>query len=138
MCFGSVVSNETGKKMTEASAKMETGRELRGPTTTARLTELPGIHDDRVARRAGFRAAFIPFSYHFAALNDMLLDYFGHRWLTDGEIEISVVSPLFDGDSYTPRGKVKGEEPEGSGRLAVDIWGQNQDGKTLAVGTARC
>ena len=60
------------------------------------------------------------------------------RWFTDGEIEVKYIAPLLDKGTFIPKARIIGEEPPRSGRLTLEVWGENQHGQKLAVGRASC
>jgi hypothetical protein len=116
------------------------GREITGSAKIARMPSNVGqtVHDDRLAKSAGLKGGFIVNEYHFAQITQMLLEYFGPIWFTHGEIEIKYIAPLLDGDTFVPKAKVMNEKPPATGRLELEIWCENQEGKNLATGRASC
>lgn len=90
--------------------------------------------------QAGGRGPVVPNLFHFARLTDFMLDHFGDRWFTDGEIDVRYVMPLHVGDTLTPRARVTSIEPRSDRETSVSlqIWCENQDGAVLAQGTAQC
>ena len=118
---------------------MQPGEVFGGEVKTARSSPgAPAMPNDPLARPAGFRGGLILNEYHFTQISEMLLQHFGLRWLKHGEIEIRYISPLFDGDTFVPKAEALGEDPPGSGRIALKIWCENQDGEHLAAGKASC
>lgn len=125
--------------MPEKKIRWETGEVITGTIKTAlNSPEAVSVHSDRLAKSAGFKGGLILNEYHFTQISQMLLEFFGHRWLTHGEIEINYISPLFDGNTFVPKAKILGEDPPGSGRLSLEIWCENQDKVQLAIGKASC
>ncbi len=125
--------------MTAAKKTYRIGEKIVGETKTVRNDpDAKAMHNDGLAKRAGFKSAIVLNEYHFAQISQMLLEYFGPRWLTHGEIEIKYIAPLHDQDLFVPRATVTGEDPPGSGRLRLDIWCENQEGEKLALGKASC
>ena len=115
------------------------GDVINGSIKTARNpSESRAVHNDQLARSAGFKGGLIMNEYHYTQLSEMLLEYFGLGWLMHGEIDVKYIAPLFDGNTFVPKAKVLGEDPRGSGRLSLEIWCENQDGDKLAFGTASC
>lgn len=125
--------------MTVKERKWKTGEVLTGMTKTVfNSPDAGAVHNDRLAKTAGFRGGLILNEYHFTQISEMLIKYFGTRWLTHGEIELRYITPLFDRNTFVPKAKVLKEDPPGSGRLCLEVWCENQDGETLAVGRASC
>ncbi|MEE8398011.1 MAG: hypothetical protein V3S89_03330 [Desulfobacterales bacterium] len=115
------------------------GEEIVGALKTVRNDpEAKAMHNDSLAKRAGFKGAIVLNEYHFAQISQMLLEYFGPQWLSHGEIEIKYIAPLHDQDLFVPKATIVGEDPPDSGRLALEIWCENQDGEKLAFGKASC
>lgn len=96
------------------------------------------IHtDDETARRAGLPRAVAQGRYPIGYLSEVLLDFFGKRWIQGGQLEVSLVKPIFPGDRITIRGKVKDKIPEGENtRIILEVWFENQRGEKPTVGTA--
>lgn len=125
--------------MADRSISRKVGQEITGTVKTARMhPDMGAVHNDRLAKSAGLKGGFIVNEYHFAQLTQMLLEYFGPRWFTHGEIEVRYIAPLLDKDTFIPKARIIGEEPPGSGRVVLNIWCQNQNGHKLAVGKASC
>jgi hypothetical protein len=125
--------------LSEIEPGRKTGEVITGTIKTARNPpQARAVHNDQLAKSAGFKGGLIMNEYHFTQISEMLMKYFGLRWLTHGEIEIRYIAPLFDRNTFVPKMKVFGEDPPGSGRLSLEIWCENQDGEKLAFGTASC
>lgn len=125
--------------MAGESISRQAGREITGTVKIARMPpDVGAVHNERLARSAGLQGGFIVNEYHFAQITQMLLEYFGPRWFTHGEIEVKYIVPLLDKDTFIPKARVIGEEPPGSGRLVLELWCENQHGEKLAVGKASC
>ena len=125
--------------MADGKAGNRAGYEITGAVKTARMPpDVGAVHDDRLAKSAGLEGGYIVNEYHFAQLTEMLLEYFGPRWLTHGEIEVKYIAPLLEKDTFIPKARVIGEEPPGSGRLTLEVWCENQHGQKLAAGRASC
>ena len=125
--------------MADGNVSNRLGHEITGAVKIAHMPPDAGaVHDDRLAKSAGLEGGYIVNEYHFAQLTEMLLEYFGPRWLTNGEIEVKYIAPLLDKDTFIPKARVIGEEPSGSGRLTLEVWCENQHGQKLAVGRASC
>ena len=125
--------------MTEKEIHRKTGEVITGTIKTVHnSSDARSVHNDRLAKTAGFKGGLILNEYHFTQISEMLLEYFGPRWLIHGEIELRYITPLLDGNTFVPKAKVLGEDPPGSGRLSLELWCENQDGEKLAIGTASC
>ena len=96
------------------------------------------IHtDDETARRAGLPRALAQGRYPIGYLSEALLDFFEKGWVQGGQLEVSLVKPIFPGDRITIRGKVKGRIPEGEKtRILLEVWLENQQGEKTTLGTA--
>ncbi|MEW6333692.1 MAG: MaoC family dehydratase [Thermodesulfobacteriota bacterium] len=96
------------------------------------------IHtDDEVARRAGLPRALAQGRYPVGYLSEYLLDVFGEGWIRGGKLDVSLVKPIFPGDTLTLRGVVREKLPEGTfTRIILDVWIENQNGEKATVGSA--
>ena len=96
------------------------------------------IHtDDETARRAGLPGAIAQGRYPVGYLSEYLLAFFGTGWIQGGKLEVSMIKPIFPGDTITLRGKLKDKIQEGKAvRLSLDVWIENQKGDQTTVGTA--
>lgn len=96
------------------------------------------IHtDDETARRAGLPGAVAQGRYPIGYLSEVLLDFFEKGWVQGGQLEVSLVKPIFPGDRITIRGRVKEKIPEGEKtRILLEIWLENQRGEKTTLGTA--
>ena len=99
---------------------------------------MKNIHtDDETARRAGLTGAIAQGRYPVGYLSEYLLAFFGTGWIQGGKLEVSMIKPIFPGDTITLRGKVKEKVREGKAvRLILDVWIENQKGDQTTVGTA--
>ncbi len=96
------------------------------------------IHtDDETARRAGLPGAVAQGRYPIGYLSEVLLDFFEKGWVQGGQLEVSLVKPIFPGDRITIRGRVKEKIPEGEKtRILLEVWLENQRGEKTTLGTA--
>lgn len=96
------------------------------------------IHtDDEVARKAGMPRALAQGRYPVGYLSEYLLAFFDRGWIQGGRLEVSLVKPIFPGDTITIRGVVSAKIQEGKlTRIMLDIWLENQNGEKATVGTA--
>ena len=100
--------------------------------------DLKNIHtDDETARRAGLPGAVAQGRYPVGYLSEYLLAFFGIGWIQGGKLEVSMIKPIFPGDTITLKGKVKEKIREGEAvRLILDVWIENQKGDQTTLGTA--
>ncbi len=96
------------------------------------------IHtDNETARRAGLPRALAQGRYPIGYLSEVLLDFFEKGWVQGGQLEVSLVKPIFPGDRITIRGRVKEKIPEGEKtRIFLEVWLENQRGEKTTLGTA--
>jgi acyl dehydratase len=96
------------------------------------------IHtDDEVARKAGLPRALAQGRYPVGYLSEYLLAFFNRGWIQGGRLEVSLVKPIFPGDTITIRGVVRDKVLEGKiTRIVLDVWLEKQDGQKATVGTA--
>jgi acyl dehydratase len=96
------------------------------------------IHtDDEVARKAGMPRALAQGRYPVGYLSEYLFDFFERGWIQGGRLDVSLVKPIFPGDTITIRGVVRDKVREGAfTRITLDVWLENQNGEKATVGTA--
>ena len=96
------------------------------------------IHtDDEVARKAGLPRALAQGRYPVGYLSEYLLAFFERGWIQGGKLDVSLVKPIFPGDTVTIRGVVRDKAREGTfTRIMLDVWLENQNGEKATVGTA--
>src|SRR5215510_12098060 len=96
------------------------------------------IHtDDEVARRAGLPCAVAQGRYPIGYMSERALAFFGRGWLEGGRLDVTLVKPIFAGDTVTVCGTVVGMLPvNGKTRIVLDIWLENQAGERVTSGTA--
>lgn len=100
--------------------------------------ETKNIHtDDEVARKAGLPRALAQGRYPVGYLSEYLLDFFEEGWIRGGRLDVSLVKPIFPGDTITIRGVVHQKAQDGKfTRIMLDVWLENQNGEKATVGTA--
>lgn len=75
--------------------------------------------------------------YPVGYLSEYLLAFFNRGWIQGGRLEVSLVKPIFPGDTITIRGVVRDKVLEGKiTRIVLDVWLEKQDGQKATVGTA--
>jgi len=96
------------------------------------------IHtDDEIARKAGLPRALAQGRYPVGYLSEYLLDLFEEGWIRGGKLDVSLVKPIFPGDTLTIRGIVRRKDREGVfTRIILDVWIENQNGEKATVGAA--
>lgn len=116
----------------------EVGSEITPVTKIAKNTALGlGIHDDVRARTLGFEGALVPGITSLAYVMEMLMNLFGENWMTSGEINLSFINPLYEGQRVTARAIVRNKKMEHKGlRLFLEMWAENDEGQKVAAGTA--
>lgn len=103
-------------------------------------SDTPGsIHNEEMARRMGFEAALIPGAIMLGYMTELLVNFFGERWVRQGKIGVKFTTPVRAWERITARGIVRERTiEEGVMRLGVEVWCENQRGEKVAVGTASC
>jgi len=120
------------------------GEEIPSLTKTASMPINPQgrnlIHTDEYARDFGLRGALIGGSILLSYVLEMLYNYFGQKWLSQGKINVSFIGGgAVNGDVLTAHGLVTATEREEAGtRLHLDVWMENQTGAKIVVGQASC
>src|SRR5262245_613459 len=96
------------------------------------------IHtDDEVARRAGLPRAVAQGRYPIGYMSERALAFFGQGWLEGGRLDVTLVKPIFAGDTVTVHGTVIERMPEGGAtRVVLDLWLENQAGERVTSGSA--
>ena len=56
------------------------------------------IHDDSVAKRFGFQGGLVPGVEVYAYMTNPIIQYFGDRWLKNGNAECKFMKPVYDGE----------------------------------------
>ena len=97
-----------------------------------------GIHsDDQAAQAQGLGGALVQGGQLAGYLNEMMVRSLGRGFIEGGEIAVSFVQPVRDGDVVRTRGELISSASQGSGtRMEFDIWLENQRGEKVTVGKA--
>lgn len=90
------------------------------------------IHDDAVARAFGFRGALVPGVTLYAYLTQLVVPFFGARWLARGAATVRLRRPVYEGDVVICSGAAV--EQDGATRLELACTGE--DGTAFASGAA--
>ena len=123
---------------------IQVGQDIPGLTKTAFMPieedARNPIHTEEYAKEHGMRGALVAGSTLLSYMLEMLYNTFKEKWLSHGKIKISFIGGgALNGDQVTVHGKVKSIEPlEGSDRITLDIWMENQNGIKIMVGEASC
>ena len=96
------------------------------------------IHTDEAwARRKGFKAPLAQGMMSTAYVSEMMTAFLGAGFIKGGRMSMAFTQPVYAGDRLTVHGVVKETRAEGDAtRVTVDVWCENQDGTTTAIGTA--
>ncbi len=96
------------------------------------------LHSDLAAARAeGFPSVVAWGMLSVSFVSELLGSHFGLGWARGGRLSVSLVKPLFAGDTVAVRARVSGVEAEGDAvRYAFDIWCENGRGDRVLAGTA--
>lgn len=128
--------------MSIATRDIPIGYELTSISKIAKMkdySDTPGsIHNEEMAKRMGFEAALIPGAIMLGYMTELLVNFFGERWIRQGKIGVKFTAPVRAGERITARGIVRERVEEGMMRLGVEVWCENQQGEKVAVGTAVC
>ncbi len=70
-------------------------------------------------------------------LTELMIDSFGESWLKYGSMNLVFIAIVSPGDTLTPKALVKSRQTDGElVRFIMEIWCENQHGKTVVIGTA--
>lgn len=95
------------------------------------------IHEDSVAREYGFRGGLVPGATTYAYLASYLARTLGRGWVERGAATISLVRPVYDGDTITISGVVREREGDAErGLVALDCWVDGDNGERRAPASA--
>ena len=98
------------------------------------------IHTDEYARKFGMRGALVGGSTLLSYILEMLVNFFGQNWLTQGRIKVAFIGGgAVNGDVVTAHGIIKQKEEQEDGTLFIlDVWLENQKDEKIVVGEASC
>ena len=91
------------------------------------------IHDDRVAAQYGFRAGLVPGVTVYAYMTYPLMQQLGETWLAQGQAQVKLVKPCYDGDQVTVVATVSGTTED---TVSFDVRSTNAQGIDCGVATA--
>jgi acyl dehydratase len=93
--------------------------------------------DESAARRDGLARPIASGQNQMAFLHEFMEDCFGDAWVYGGRISVRYIHPVYAGDRITAHARVKDVTSEnGTERVELEIWCENQDGQKTAAGTA--
>ena len=130
--------------MTDLGKQIEIGIEISTLTKTAynpiEEDARNPIHTPDYAKKHGMRGALVGGSTLLSYVLEMLYDYFGQNWLTQGKISVKYIGGgAINGDVVTAHGMIKQrEEQENGAQVTLDVWLENQKNEKIVVGEASC
>lgn len=130
--------------MTNSEKQIETGVEIPTLTKTAynpiEEDARNPIHTDDYAKKYGMRGALVGGSTLLSYVLEMLYDYFGQNWHSQGRIKVNFIGGgAINGDVVTAHGIIKQKEEQENGtRVTLDVWLENQKNEKIVVGEASC
>jgi acyl dehydratase len=131
---------------TSSTITVAVGREL--PTLTKEIVQrkidaystvrAKSIHTDEAwARAKGFKAPLAQGMMSTAYVSEMMTAFLGAGFVKGGTMSMAFTQPVYVGDRLSVHGVVKETRAEGEAtRVVVDVWVENQDGVTTAIGAA--
>jgi acyl dehydratase len=127
---------------------IEVGNEISGKykeITLDRMCKFSGhldggknIHTDgKMAKMAGLPAPIAQGMMSYAYILEMILNAFGDRWLSGGELEVSFLQYVLPGDTLIAKGVIRSKEASDSGaKIVLEVWCENQRKEKVVAGTA--
>ena len=96
------------------------------------------IHSDEAfARAKGFRTCLAQGMMSTAYVSQLMVKLLGPGFVRGGTLSMAFIKPVYAGDRLTVRGVVKDKQSEnGTTRVVVEVWVENQHGEQTAVGHA--
>ena len=144
--------------MTTKAAELKVGDELTGFAKTvtqdkmdrfesvARLAVHPdqgAVPSDNIhtnaerAKELGLNRPIASGQMSFAYLHELLSRVFGADFRQGGQLAVTFLKPVYDGDTVTAHGVVlENETVDGRAKLRVQVWLENQEGIKTCVGEA--
>jgi acyl dehydratase len=89
------------------------------------------IHDDAVARAAGYRAALVPGAFVYGHVSRLAIEAWGRTWAETGALSASFRRPVYNGDRLVLSAGPLAEQ-DGFLRSCVSVT--NGDGEAVATG----
>jgi 3-hydroxybutyryl-CoA dehydratase len=96
------------------------------------------IHTDEAwAREKGFRAPLAQAMMSTAYVSELMTQLLGAGFVKGGTMAMTFIKPVYAGERLTVHGVVTDLRPEnGTTRVVVDVWCEDQEGDKTAIGTA--
>ena len=96
------------------------------------------VHTDlAAAQQSGLPTRAASGAMCLGYLSELLVDLFGDRWLTHGELTSKFIGIIDAGDDISCKAQVTAREVSESGvHFTLDMRCENQDGTPVVVGTA--
>jgi acyl dehydratase len=96
------------------------------------------IHtDNAVAKELGLNRPVAPDQMSLAYLHELLARQFGANFLQGGELSVTFLKSICDGDVVTAHGKVsKVEQVDHRNKFSLQVWLENQEGEKISIGEA--
>jgi 3-hydroxybutyryl-CoA dehydratase len=96
------------------------------------------IHTDEAwAREKGFRAPLVQAMMSTAYVSELMTQLLGAGFVKGGTMSMTFIKPVYAGERLTVHGVVTDVRPEnGTTRVVVDVWCEDQEGDKTAIGTA--
>lgn len=94
--------------------------------------------DPEAAKADGLQRTIASGQNQMAFVHELLEKNFGDSWVYGGRISLRYIRPVYEQDVLTPTGVVTDvvTEEDGSPRVLLDIWCENQNGDKTSAGTA--
>jgi acyl dehydratase len=94
-------------------------------------------HKNEYARSKGYKNALLSGYVTCGYINQFMVDFFGPQWLKGGEISLSFVRAVYQGEQITISGTVVGKTTGKDGtRVLIDFHVDKADGTTVITGNA--
>lgn len=96
------------------------------------------IHtDESVAKAAGFPTTVAHGLMAFDYIGEMMEKELGRFWYEHASLSVAFLAPPLRGQTLTTGGRLAEEEPDGAVlRRVYEVWCDNDEGQTVAAGTA--
>jgi acyl dehydratase len=85
------------------------------------------MHDDEVARAAGYKAALVPGAFVYGHMSRFAIDAWGVRWAETGAMSARFRRPVYNGDDLTLEASALSND-------RADVSVRNADGEEVAIG----
>jgi acyl dehydratase len=92
------------------------------------------IHDERVARRLGFKAALVPGFIVYAWMTRPVVEALGAEWLERGSFSVRFAKPIYYGEEATVSASVAARAEDS---VIIEVGAFNSEGERCATASAR-